>query len=115
LACEEAELGPEAFARKMEDVKKFQQQVSIQNYRTGFLAFDLLQIASFDIRSPRQFAPVMMMFEHVSCVQQMGMLQQLRSFPVDQQQAVSQSVSILHIDPAFTCASLHDQYGPLYF
>lgn len=26
MACEEAELGPEAFARKMEEVKKFQQQ-----------------------------------------------------------------------------------------
>ncbi|KAG0588954.1 hypothetical protein KC19_2G280900 [Ceratodon purpureus] len=49
MACEEAELGPEAFARKMEDVKKFQQQ-------------------------------------------QMGMLQQLRGIPVDQQQAVFQSL-----------------------
>ena len=28
MACEEAELGPEAFARKMEEVKKSQQQVS---------------------------------------------------------------------------------------
>lgn len=27
MACEEAELGPEAFARKMEEVKKSQQQV----------------------------------------------------------------------------------------
>lgn len=29
LACEEAELGPEAFAQKMENVKKIQQQVSV--------------------------------------------------------------------------------------
>ncbi|XP_024369183.1 uncharacterized protein [Physcomitrium patens] len=47
MACEEAELGPEAFARKMEEVKKSQQQ-------------------------------------------QRGMLQQLRAFPVDQQQAFFQ-------------------------
>ncbi|XP_024393855.1 uncharacterized protein [Physcomitrium patens] len=49
MACEEAELGPEAFAKKMEQVKKFQQQ-------------------------------------------QMGMLQQLRNVPVDQQQAVFQQL-----------------------
>jgi len=49
LACEEAELGPEAFAQKMENVKKIQQQ-------------------------------------------QMGMLQQLRGLPVDQQQAFLQGL-----------------------
>ena len=30
MACEEAELGPEQFAKKMEEVKRFQQQVSAQ-------------------------------------------------------------------------------------
>jgi len=35
MACEEAELGSEAFARKMEEVKKFQQQVSTNNCSSG--------------------------------------------------------------------------------
>lgn len=35
MACEEAELGPEAFARKMEEVKKFQQQVCTENCQIG--------------------------------------------------------------------------------